>query len=145
MVFGTSGWPNEIMSMYGLRPEMIGRFRDHWVERDGDDALILAVYTRNGGGNREEYAGNNAAMQALPTYIEDADDNFDNTYATFRFRMTREQITAWLSDTENVDVDDETTVEQVVDQLFHQAEPTRRDMDVVWQAMIATLPGGIKE
>lgn len=79
----------------------VARLRDAWVEKSGDGPVI-AVYTRQGGGNRECYcdsepgrahvpeqcyAACNEALQAHPLYLSDADDDFDGTYATFRFRV----------------------------------------------------------
>lgn len=143
LVFGKSEWPTEIMRMFGLTPEMIGRYRDHWIERDPtmENALILAVYTRNGGGNREDYAEQIGQMQALATYVSDEDDTFDSTYATFRFRMSRQAMESWLTDLDHAEIDPSVTVDKVLDQLFKDAEPTPRNMSVVWEAMIATLPG----
>lgn len=143
LVFGQSGWPKEIMAMFGLTAEMVGRYRDHWIERDPamENCLILAVYTRNGGGNRQEYAEQIAQMQGLTTYVRDDDDAFDSTYATFRFRMSRQEMESWMSDLDHVEVDESVTVEKVLDDLFKDAEPETRDMSLIWQAMIATLPG----
>lgn len=64
-----------------------GRFRDAWVERGQDGKPVFAIYTRNGGGNRENWAETIGAMQANEHYLRDADDTFDSTYATFYFRV----------------------------------------------------------
>lgn len=64
----------------------VGRFRDAWVEKGEDGEPVIAIYTRNGGGNREGYAGVIADLQDHPMYLRDADDDFDSTYATFYFR-----------------------------------------------------------
>lgn len=78
----------------------VARFRDAWVENH-DGEPVIAVYTRQGGGNRECYCdeydgpghpdeqtscGSNEALQAHPMYLRDEDDEFDCTYATFYFR-----------------------------------------------------------
>jgi len=62
-----------------------GRFRDAWIERGEDGDPVIAIYTRNGGGNREEYKPEIEAMRANALYLRDADDTFDSTYATFYF------------------------------------------------------------
>jgi hypothetical protein len=75
----------------------VGRLRDAWVEK-GERGPVIAVYTRNGGGNRDHYGDGPAgigcdctgciATYQLPAhsqYIRDADDEFDATYATFYF------------------------------------------------------------
>ena len=73
----------------------IGRFRDAWVEKGDNGEPVIAIYTRNGGGNRECWcdqhpepgclAAINEALTAHPLYLRDADDDFDCTYATFYF------------------------------------------------------------
>lgn len=78
-----------LLGLLGLQREDVPRYRDcYWTgER-------IAVYTRTGGGNRESYSAENAAMCKLPAYDHDEDDDFDCTYATFFFRMP-EQFT-WV-------------------------------------------------
>lgn len=77
-----------ILGLLGFaKPDEVGRFRDAWVEKDSDGKTpIFAVYTRNGGGNREDQAEAITRMQEHPLYLRDADDEFDYTYATFYFR-----------------------------------------------------------
>jgi hypothetical protein len=75
----------------------VARFRDAWVEKGEDSQPVIAIYTRQGGGNRECYCGeepcscssavSNAILAAHPLYIRDADDEFDATYATFYFQV----------------------------------------------------------
>lgn len=87
-----------------LGSPVVGRFRDAWVEKSADGPVI-AIYTRQGGGNRECYcdseperahvpgqcyAACNEALAAHPLYLRDADDDFDRTYATFYFRAPQE-------------------------------------------------------
>lgn len=77
-----------------VQPIDVGRFRDAWVEADGDQ-LVIRVHTRNGGGNREcwcEPAEDHwclveaiDSMQNHPWYLRDEDDDFDYTYADFYF------------------------------------------------------------
>lgn len=78
----------------------VARFRDaHFVEVKDD--LRIAVFTRQGGGNRhcygDEYDGDcggpsgcsgcsNDQLKHHPLYVRDYDDDFDSTYATFEFR-----------------------------------------------------------
>ena len=93
MVFGPRG-----DELYPLAKALLGeethtgRYRDMWFEKNPADpsgeSCILAIYTRNGGGNREEYAEQIKSMQVHPNFVEDADDSFDATYATFRFVYT---------------------------------------------------------
>ena len=81
----------------------VARFRDAWAETS-DDGPVIAIYTRQGGGNRECnceefgrehvpeqcYAACNEALAAHPLYLRDADDEFDATYCTFYFRAPDE-------------------------------------------------------
>jgi len=67
------------------QPAFVGRFRDIWVENH-DGEPVIAIYTRNGGPNREDQAEAIESMQSNPHYLRDADDEFDRTYATFYFR-----------------------------------------------------------
>lgn len=65
----------------------IGRFRDVHLE---DDGKVVAVYTRNGGGNRGWLWWVWELLQRHPQYLGDKDDEFDSTYATIRFRTPDE-------------------------------------------------------
>lgn len=75
----------------------LGRLRDAWLERV-DGGYRIAVYTRNGGGNRacwgdpqpcNEPGCPGCTMSNVgrhPRYLSDKDDDFDCTYATIYFR-----------------------------------------------------------
>lgn len=82
---------------------VVARFRDAWAEKGDDGEPVIAIYTRQGGGNRECYcdkstdhlpgqcyAACNEELARHPLYIRDADDDFDATYATFYFRCPPE-------------------------------------------------------
>lgn len=80
----------------------VGRYRDAWVEQGPDGEPVIAIYTRNGGGNRGCYCDDDhpegpctgliatEVLPAHPLYLRDADDSFDSTYATFYFRVPDE-------------------------------------------------------
>ncbi|MCX5137640.1 hypothetical protein OOK06_36845 [Streptomyces sp. NBC_00340] len=106
----------------------VGRFRDAWVEKGEDGEPVIAIYTRNGGGNRECWcdehpedgclAATIEALEGHPLYLRDADDDFDSTYATFYFR----------------------TPAPLVEQFREIAgEPV--DMSEAWRKAIAALSG----
>lgn len=105
-----------------------GRFRDAWVEKGDDGEPVIVIYTRNGGGNRECYCHDHPEvgclekviedLQAHPLYLSDEDDDFDGTYATFRFRCP-----------DDAEVRD----------LLAGAADGRRDMDAEWQKAIASI------
>lgn len=83
-IFGANPVGPALVALIGeYRPIDVGRFRDAWVEHEGDD-LLIRVHTRNGGGNREDY--DDPSMQEHPWYVRDADDDFDSTYADYWFR-----------------------------------------------------------
>lgn len=65
----------------------IPRFRNAWLSNDGAKIVLL---TRTGGGNREEYAAQNAELAKWPGYVEDRDDSYDSTYAHFTFDVPEE-------------------------------------------------------
>jgi hypothetical protein len=85
MVFGMNPLADVILATLGLKRSDVGRFRDCYVA-EGQ----IAVYTRNGGGNREEYQDVIDALAQHPCYVRDADDEFDSTYATIYFRFPEE-------------------------------------------------------
>lgn len=90
-----------LLGLLGNPP--VARYRDAWVEKGNDGLPVIAIYTRQGGGNRQCYCedefysgshpdpasscGSNEILQAHDLYIRDEDDDFDCTYATFYFRV----------------------------------------------------------
>lgn len=85
MLFGKNPQSDVILGTLGLSKSDVGRFRDVFVT-DGK----IAIYTRNGGGNREDYKGVFEKLAAHPCYLSDTDDDFDCTYATIYFRFPDE-------------------------------------------------------
>ena len=69
------------------------RFRDCYLSGDN-----IEIFTRVGGGNRDDYAEEIERLRSMPTYVSDEDDSFDCTYATFTFGVPDE----WRSDFEHV-------------------------------------------
>lgn len=98
LLHGHNPFASLLLEMIGQTPESVGRFRDCYLDRK-DGKLTIVVYTRNGGGNREcwretEEKNCNCAgciiTEKLPCdegYVEDWDDDFDNTYASIRFTI----------------------------------------------------------
>jgi hypothetical protein len=79
-----------ILPMLGERhPESYPRFRDCFVNNEGDKPEIH-LYTRTGGGNRDDYESEIKELQKHPNYLWDKDDDFDCTYATFAFSVPDE-------------------------------------------------------
>src|SRR3990167_4624353 len=91
-----------VLPMLGKHPDEYPRFRDCFIgkvnsdeeidqfgiplHKHGDEMLI-SVYTRVGGGNRESYQTEIEELRATPGYVEDFDDDFDCTFATFVFKV----------------------------------------------------------
>lgn len=85
IVHGSNEFGPPLVGLLQLRQSMeVGRYRDAWVEAEGD-VLLIRVHTRNGGGNREDYEYENGTMQDHPWYVRDADADYDCTYADFWF------------------------------------------------------------
>lgn len=99
MLFGRNPMSRYLLAMLGLTLESVGRFRDAFVTEDS-----IAIYTRNGGGNRVCWLENEKPgpecdcvgcimtfrLPGHPLYIRDQDDSFDSTYATVYFRFPDE-------------------------------------------------------
>lgn len=80
LVFGQESIADTLLAALKLTRDDCGRFRDCFVH-DGE----IAIYTRNGGGNRDDYEHIFDALSAHPNYLRNADDDFDCTYATIYF------------------------------------------------------------
>jgi hypothetical protein len=85
VVFGKQPIAEELLAILkAVRPIEVGRFRDAWLERHGDE-LLVRIHTRNGGGNREGY--DDPSMSAHPWFVRTEDMEFDSTYADYWFRI----------------------------------------------------------
>jgi hypothetical protein len=82
MLFGKNPDTKTILSALSLTELDVERFRDCWI--DGKEDKIV-IYTRTGGGNREDYP--NSALVNHPLYLYDEDDDFDPTYAYYYFAI----------------------------------------------------------
>lgn len=96
-----------LLALVGDPPDLLLnlRLRDGWVEKgfgETADQPVICVYTRNGGGNREHFCdGANGPCTACwgedatkhPAYLADADDGFDPTYRTYRFKVGNPHVT----------------------------------------------------
>jgi hypothetical protein len=93
IIFGRNPLSGPLLASLGFTEiSQVGRFRDCFLWREPDSEIVIRVYTRNGGGNREEYMPD---FSGHPLFIRDEDDKFDNTYASIFFRVPeeiREQI-----------------------------------------------------
>jgi hypothetical protein len=71
-----------IMPMLGRKQAEWPRFRDCWVTEENN----IAIYTRVGGGNRNQGYGEEQLYED-PNFITTYDDEDDNTYATYEFKV----------------------------------------------------------
>lgn len=79
-----------LKTLLDLDLRQVGRFRDTWLELDEQGEPRIALYTRNGGGNRPDYTKQTAFLQGHPEYLFDRDDTFDSTYATYYFKVPQD-------------------------------------------------------
>lgn len=120
LVHGTNPAADWLLALLDLTREDVGRFRDAWVNKT-EAGYEIAVYTRNGGGNRGCWRDDTPEgptcdcpgcimeyrLTAHPLYLRDADDNFDCTYATIFFRAPDEAKALLSGLEENRDPDAE--------------------------------------
>jgi hypothetical protein len=108
------------------------RLRDAWVEHD-DTSPVIAIYTRNGGGNRECFCGGDGEGTCIgcrgdqatkhPAYLSDADDEwFDSTYRTYRFRVGNPDVTP-----------------DIIATLLEVADDEPRDMSEIWRLALDSI------
>jgi hypothetical protein len=122
LVFGSGERGLPLLRALGFNAvEDVGRYRDGWVEKDGEGGYRIAIYTRNGGGNRPEYMPD---LSGNEYYLFDKDDTFDTTYATIYFRLPQvlaDAIAAARAENPELDM------------------PDPVDMDERWQHAISVL------
>lgn len=88
MIHGYASMAPILLKILDVNPEDIGRFRDCY--KLGDK---IVIYTRMGGGNREDYENEIDSLRAHSLYEYDEDDDFDCTYAAFYFSIPQEYKT----------------------------------------------------
>jgi len=130
-----------------LDPVNVGRFRDAWVERSDGGEVVLAVFTRNGGGNRQHHGEKPAGpgcdctgciithvLPAHPLYLRDADDEYDCTYATVYFRVP--EIPPWALDE---DPAEQVKQRAAMRELFEEIARPKPDTRARWQAAVDAI------
>ena len=83
---------NELLGWKDFTVDSFPRFREAVVE---EKEPWIAVRTRTGGGNREEYADEIRHCQSLLNFHHSEDDSFDNTYMYFWYKVPRESMDKW--------------------------------------------------
>jgi len=84
------------LPMLGKHPDEYPRFRDCFASDEEhleyDNHII--VYTRTGGGNRDDYIEENDKIRSMDGFVVDYDDSFDCTFASWVFEVPKK----WKSD-----------------------------------------------
>ncbi len=83
-LFGENKDAVAILGFANLNRDMFPRYRDVFL---ADKGTTIIVYTRIGGSNRIDYKQEIENIRKHNQYITDYDDNFDNTYAYFKFNI----------------------------------------------------------
>lgn len=71
-----------VLPMLGRKSNEYPRFRDCFITEENN----IAIYTRVGGGNRNNGHGEEA-LYTDPNFVTTYDDEYDNTYGTYEFRV----------------------------------------------------------
>lgn len=126
-----------IAVVLGIRFEALPRYRDAWSEKYDGDQVRLAIYMRIGGANREAHANQIEQLTSLPYYLSDHDDAYDDTYATFYFRIpTVEEHKAAGLITED---DSVTRYNEIVEAMIEESVDEPIDMAKQWEEHIAQM------
>ncbi len=127
-----------VLPMLGRHPDTYPRFRDCFVadeehpEYDGH----IHVYTRVGGNNRGEGYGEEQ-LYADPNYVTTFDDSFDNTFATYVFRVPEK----WQEDFDRImDGGLENVSEEYQRQVRGVFPKLKSKLDELWPATAETMP-----
>lgn len=83
---GTTPGCEALLAALGLNVRDVGRFRDCFL----NEMLEIVVYTRNGGGNRDEFQPVLDRLKQHPLFLRDYDDDFDCTFAYYVFSAPTE-------------------------------------------------------
>lgn len=83
MVFGFNPACVLLLPMLGRKSNEYPRFRDCFLS---DDKKHIDVYTRVGGNNRNQGYGEEI-LYSDENFVDTFDDSFDNTFATYRFKV----------------------------------------------------------
>lgn len=91
MMFGVNQATFYILLMLGKHPEEYPRFRDCFISETEHPQYdnMIHIYTRVGGNNRGQGYGEEELLSHL-LFVATFDDNFDNTFATYVFKIPPE-------------------------------------------------------
>jgi hypothetical protein len=126
-LFGTNKFSHVLLRMIDVSPLDVPRFRDCYLNEAGDE---IVIFTRTGGGNRQEYEAQNEALRRLPNYIADEDDTLDVTYAKFRYSVPEQYKAATQAIKAQGGVDDPTAKFKALLDKMSDPNTPRDDPDV---------------
>ena len=86
-LFGENEDAMALLGMLSLTRNDFQRYRDVYLNKEGNKIIVL---TRIGGDNAKDYRQVYMNMRRHKYYIKDYDDEFDNTYAYFEFKVPKE-------------------------------------------------------
>lgn len=86
-LFGENEDAMALLGMLSLTRNDFQRYRDVYLNKEGNKIIVL---TRLGGNNAKYYRQVYMNMRRHKYYIKDYDDEFDNTYAYFEFKVPKE-------------------------------------------------------
>jgi hypothetical protein len=84
ILFGENEDAMALLGMISCTRNIFQRYRDVYLNKEG---TIITVLTRIGGANRKDYKQVFKDIKRNPYYIRNYDDNFDNTYCYFEFKV----------------------------------------------------------
>lgn len=134
-LFGENKEATSILGFANLNREMFPRYRDVFLCDDGNNVI---VYTRIGGPNRNNYKQQIKNIKQHKQFIKDYDDEYDNTYAYFKFKVLPEYL-----DTTKIMFDEEPlTVWKLFERHIENAkdpnsEEYKKDLEIAKQLMDA--------
>ena len=111
------------LPMLGRKPEEYPRFRDCFLTEDGKG---IAIYTRVGGNNRNCGYGEEKLYED-ENFIQTYDDEFDNTYATYEFKVPEK----WQSDFNKIINKDFKNVSQEYIETIKNFYPTLTEQGII--------------
>ena len=88
-LFGETAEAGVLLGFVGVNKGMFMRYRDVYLNPEG---TIVTVVTRTGGNNRKEYRQSFTDAKKNENYIRDYDDEFDNTYCYFEFKVPEKYL-----------------------------------------------------
>lgn len=126
MLHGQNPFSPVFLGWLGLTTDDVGRFRDCYLaDQDGERRIV--IYTRNGGGNRDDYEHVTDTLRAHPSYVTDYDDDYDCTYASYEFRVPA----PWQAAAAAFTAEDKTPAERMQDLLAKLQAAPKDDPEVV--------------